>query len=343
MKKYISLLLVFLCVNSAFAAEFINGRVRLVLNENTGRFSLYYMTDIAKEEFLPFFTDQDPRTSFLSLWVNNRPFKMGETAAFKTSIGGTPASPSLIFESSSLVVVMNFTFIRTGSSSMTNGVLITITVNNKSEQNLDVGLRFLIDTNLGEKNNSHFFTNLRSIDNETQIDRSSSDLYWVSKNNKLGLQGSITGQNRPDYIHFANWKRLNDAPWKMGYQAERNFNLLPYSIDDSAVCYYYESVPLAKGNSRTCSLTLSSEDENILASADTPDQKPAAAETTKRDDETAKRDDELASSLKADIAALRELVARLDSSIVFGVFISDEELTAISLLISRIKLKYSIP
>jgi hypothetical protein len=138
MKKYIILLLVFLLIHDLFAAEFINGRIRLVLNEKTGRFSLYYMTDIAKEEFIPFFTAQDPRTSFLSVMVNNRTYKMGETSVFKTSIGGTPESPSLIFESSFLVVIENFSFIKTGSSSMTNGVLITITVTNKSERNLDV-------------------------------------------------------------------------------------------------------------------------------------------------------------------------------------------------------------
>jgi hypothetical protein len=322
------------------AAEYIDGRIRLVVNENTGRFSLYFMTDIARERYEPFFMDQDPRTSFLSVLVNNRSYRMGETSSFRTRLGGTPSNPALIFESSFLTVTEEFFFIRTGSSPLTNGVRISITIANKGEKPVEAGARLLIDTILGEETSPHFITNQRQINSETLLEASSGDSYWISKNDQLALMGSVEGQNitRPDLIHFANWKRLNDTPWKTSFVSGRNFNLLPYSIGDSAVCYYYEPAVIARGESRVIAILLSSEDENGFAlSSNLPDDLSHLIE------ESGKLEGELSESMRADLIILRDLVAKLDRHASTGAYISDDELSAIGLLISKIKSKYGIP
>ena len=340
MKKVLFCLAVFFVVHSVSAAEYIEGRIRLVINEQTGRFSLYYMADMAREEYLPFFLEEDPRTSFLSLMVNNRSYRMGESSVFKTTLKGTPSNPALIFESSSLIVTEEFSFIRTGSSSLTNGVRITITVTNKGERPVDTGVRLLIDTTLGEKKSPHFATDIRQINGEAVIDGSSADAYWTSKNDRLTLMGSVAGQNltRPDTIHFANWKRLNDTPWKIPYVPERNFNLLPYSIDDSAVCYYFEPVSIPKGGSRTIAIVLSSGDElGFAQSSNVPDELSALIR------DSAKLEDGYFNSIRTDLITLRDLAVRLDGYIASGAAVTDEELAAIGLLISRIRSKYGIP
>jgi hypothetical protein len=322
------------------AAEYIDGRIRLVINEATGRFSLYFMTDIAREQYIPFFMDQDPRTSFLSVLVNNRSYRMGESSSFKTTLGGTPVNPSIIFESSFLKVTEDFFFIRTGSSPLTNGVRIIITVTNKGEKSVDAGARFLIDTNLGEAGNSHFLTNQRQITAEALIEKNSGDNYWISRNGQLALMGSVEGQNitRPDTVHFANWKRLNDTPWKTSFVNGRNFNFLPYSIGDSAVCYYYEPSVIARGESRVISILLSSEDENGFAlSNNLPD------DLSRLIQDSGKLEGDLTESMRTDLIILRDLVAKLDRHASLGTYISDEELSAIGLLISKIKSKYGIP
>ena len=359
MKKAFLLMLIFFLAVSAFAVEFIDGQIKLLINPNNGRFSLFFMNDIALEEFVPLFAAQDPRTSFLSLMVNNRTYKLGESSAFKTTIGGTVSSPSLIFESSFLVVTQNFTFIKAGSSSITNGVLITITLTNKTEQSINAGLRFLIDTELGEKTTTHFSTNVREINSETIITGSSSEQYWVSRKNNIVLVGSITSQNPPDTVHFANWKRLNDEPWKLAYRPGRNFNLLPYSVDDSAVCYYYEPASIPKGGSRTASIIFSGslEYDQLQVAVTETTKEPVTDSTTSTTDITADNTElppalviessqpgsELAASLRADMQFLQELVFRLDEVLFSGAYISDEDLASYSLLISRTKLKYSIP
>ncbi|MDR2181337.1 MAG: hypothetical protein LBN92_01505, partial [Treponema sp.] len=245
---------VFLFALSGFlaAAEYVDGRIRLVINEQTGRFSLYFMTDIAREQYEPFFSSEDPRTSFLALMADDRVYRMGESSAFRTRLAGDPSGPALIFESPFLTVTETFTFIRTASSSLTNGVRITVSIANRGERQLRAGIRFVLDTSLGEASANHFSTEQRQIASETRLDSHAADTYWISKNDRLALMGGIQGDDitRPDEIIFGNWKRLNDTPWKYGYAAGRNFNLLPYSIGDSAVCYYFEPAAIQPGETR---------------------------------------------------------------------------------------------
>lgn len=340
MKKAFFVLIIFLTAYSVFAAEFADGRVKLVINEDSGRFSLYYMADLASEAYVPFFVDEDPRTSFLSVMVNNRNYKMGESSLFRTSLGGTPSDPALVFESSFLTVTEQFSFVKTGTSQMSNGVMITITVTNKSAQDVEAGIRFLVDTVLGEKDAIHFSTDTRQIYGETIVDGSSDDRYWVSENNRFALVGSIRGQNLtvPDAVIFSNWKRLNDAVWKPDAVPERNFNLLPYSVDDSAVSYYYDPAVLQKGNSRTAAIVLSGGAGDFL-----PGDNPAGIAAFPAKTSGAESSPASPNSIRADLLLLRELVARLDEYAASGEPVSDEELAATSLLISGIKSKYSIP
>ncbi|MDR2767554.1 MAG: hypothetical protein LBB82_04425 [Treponema sp.] len=321
-----------------FAAEYVDGRIRLVINENTGRFSLYFMTDIAREQYEPFFSSEDPRTSFLVLMANDRVYRMGESSAFRTRLAGTPSNPALTFESSFLTVTEEFTFIRTADSSLTNGVRITVSIANRGEQQVQAGLRFLIDTSLGEASANHFSTEQRQISSETRIDSHATDTHWISKNDTLALMGGIQGNNitRPDEVIFGNWKRLNDTPWKYNYVAGRNFNLLPYSIGDSAVCYYFEPAAIQKGGIRLVSMVLASEDENgFLGGDNTP------VDISRLIRESAESEPDLDNMIRTDLVSLRDLLKRIDEYIASGE-IPDDELAAIVLVLNKFKAKYGI-
>jgi hypothetical protein len=337
MKKAVFFVLSLVLVVSAGAAEFIEGRIRLVLNENTGRFSLYYMADIAREEYVPFFTDKDPRTSFLAVQVNDRNYRLGDSSAFKTSPGGSRTNPSLVFESQVLRITEEFSFVKTAGSYLTNGVKITITITNKGRQRVQAGARFLVDTSLGEEG-VHFSTDKQEINSEALIDPSSEDAFWVSGNDRFSLMGSVSGDGitRPDLVHFANWKRLNDASWKIPFYQGRNFNLLPYSIGDSAVCYYYEPAAVEPGNTRTITLILASGDDSGFSGsiAEGPD------DISRLIDISAKT--ETGDTMRADLLILRDLTSKLDEYIKSDASVSEEELAAIELVISRLKAKYGL-
>jgi hypothetical protein len=344
----LSFFLIFLIAASAGAAEFIEGRIRLVLNENTGRFSLYYMTDIAREEYVPFFADRDIRTSFLAIQVNDRNYRLGDSSAFRTSLGGSGTNPSLVFESPALRITEEFSFVKTAGSYLTNGVKITITIANKGRQQIQAGARFLIDTSLGEEG-VHFSTDKREISSEAQIGAGSEDAFWVSGNARFGLMGSVSGEGitRPDLVHFANWKRLNDASWKVPFYQGRNFNLLPYSIGDSAVCYYYEPLAVGAGSARTITLVLASKDDSGFSGdlAEGPDEISRLIDASKAPDSVTIQGlskNEADETMQSDMVILRDLTSRLDEYIKSDASVSEEELAAIELVISRLKAKYGL-
>jgi hypothetical protein len=371
MKKRFMLIVIFclLGYSGFYAAEYKEGRIRLDLHEDIGRFSLYYMADTGTESYLPFFIAKDPRSSFLSLQINNQNYRLGDDTAFRTKPGGTSSNPALVFESSFAAVTEEFAFIRTFSSPVANGVRITITVANKTGQAINAGVRFLIDTSLGENETAHFISDKRQINSETRIDFSSDDTYWVSGDKNLSLMGSIlaSGSTRPSFVHFANWKRFNDARWEFSYVKGRDFNLLPYSIGDSAVCYYFEPELIPAEGNRTITIMLAAKDErgfssSTIAAANNPVNNnpvannppdnysvssypqsyipPVAGEEENAADN--QKENEMRQSMQADLYILRDLMNRLQDYSVSGT-LTDDELSQMKLLISRIKGKYYIP
>jgi hypothetical protein len=327
------------------AADFTSGRVRLTLHKDTGRFSLYYMPDPGDEKFEPLFVTQDPRTTFFSLISNDKTYRLGESAAFRFRLEEDGPNPSIVFESSFLRVYEEFTFIKTAGSSLANGVQITLSLENLSPQQVSLGLRFLVDTNLGEGiyGVSPLLTDKRPIDSETLITLNENDRWWISRNDKLSLMGSISAgvERRPDLVHFANWKRLNEAPWKISGSPGRNFNYLPYSIGDSAVCYYYEPRPLSRGEIFRYTILLAAEDENgFVPFAD------AGKNVSPPSEKTVPLPADIPfppGSKEADLALLKELITRIDQYMAGEIDITEEELANMETVVTRLKARYGLP
>jgi hypothetical protein len=318
---------------SVSAAEFLNGRIKLVIHEDTGRFSLYYLIDMPQQRdihfwrYEPFFVDSDPRTSFLAVMVNERIYRLGESPSFRMRIRQSAVNPAIIFESSFLLVTQEFTFIKTAGSTMSNGVRMNVSLENRETGESFAGLRFLLDTNLGEGNGmTPYIIGRQSVSTEFVIDSQGGDPYWVSRNNRFGLMGSVSAGEgpRPDMIHFANWKRLNEVPWKLAFTLGRNFNYLPYSINDSAVSYTFDPQPLARSASRNYVILLAMVDEDgFFHVEDAPPSDPPAG-----------------NSREEDLITLRDLITRLDHHLAGRQSLSDEELEEIETAIAGLKARY---
>ncbi len=337
MKKVLLLLLAILpsLPFAVGALEVKEGRVKLVLHESTGRFSLYYLTDMKKERYEALFVDQDPRTSFIALLVNDRSLRLGDTSAFRFRTEKTDTGARLLFESKDFAVTQNFTFIRTASAALADGVRMDIEVENRGERAAEVALRVLIDTKLGEKDRAHFTTDRRELASETVLNPAADgDRWWFSKNDAAGLMGSLAApaDALPNSVHFANWKRLNDASWKVTPSPGRNFNLLPYSIDDSAVCYYFDPLPLSRGASRRASVLLAAADDAGFSAAPTAVDEGLSRLLSASVQEA--ESPELA--LRTDLVTVRDLLARIDAAVSAGGSVSDEELAALEAVMERL-------
>jgi hypothetical protein len=322
-----------------FPAEFTDGRIKLVLHEATGRFSLYYLGDSVNARFEPFFVDQDPRTSSLSVMVDGKVYRMGESSAFKIRAGG---GPSLIFESAFLRVTEEFSFIKTAGSSATNGITLSVKVENKNSRQSDIGIRLVIDTMLGEGGgDTHFLTDQRSLSSETIIGAAEKDRFWISRNNRLSLMGSLYGTGSdPGLVHFANWKRFNDIPWKLDYREGRNFTWLPYSIKDSAVSYYFDPRSAGPGETLIFPVSLAAEDADGFA-------RPASAENLARFLQgivnMPESEEEVSSpSLQEDMKLVRELVEKMEKAENQAGSLTSEEFASMKLIIDRLKVRYGL-
>jgi len=243
-----------------------DGFVRLILNEKLGSFSLSYVPNAYNSVYEPLFISRNPGSSYMTLSFNGKFHRLGKSRDFKTRIVRYEGDPALVFNSPFITVTQVFAPVRTGNSQNANGIMITITVTNTSAEPALIGLKFLLDTALGEqKGMTPFVTENHVITNETVVDGYSGEKFWMSKGEDVSLMGSIvnpvdSGAVVPDFIHFANWKRLNDVPWKLNYAEGRSFTNLPYSINDSAVCYFYEPVEMAAGSSSIYTIFLTTED-----------------------------------------------------------------------------------
>jgi hypothetical protein len=275
MKKLLIALLIFGCILTAntTALELKEGRIKLILHENNGRISIYYQNKLVSEEYTSLLLKQDPRTSGITLMINNRLLRLGDTYEFKQSITNTRSGSAFEWESKQLKVTESFSFVTSPGSSIADGIKIDLEIENISEDSLSVGMKYLFDTYLGEstRNDAHFYiSDNSSIDTETSLKGLLPD-YWYSSGNKdseVGLLVMLDNDivTSPDRITFANWKRLDESGWTLNIKDERNFNLLPYSINDSAVSHYYEPIRLPVGSKRIITLVLGNKSQAGFAS-----------------------------------------------------------------------------
>jgi len=249
-----------------FAAEYSEGNVKLVINEKTGGYSLYYLTDPDAKRYEPLFYNKDPMSSFLEVNVNNSVYRPAKSGQFTTRFEEVNDCPSVAFESEFIKVRQVFSFIKTASSDTVNGINIAITLQNMQIRAISAALRVVIDTNLGEgQGRVPFITNKRSVSKETMIEDLPGELYWISRGPKASLMGNIVDPmdnyaRIADTVYIANWKRLDKAKWNINYSEGRSLNYFPYFFNDSAICYYYDAAFLEGGESVTYNIYLTAED-----------------------------------------------------------------------------------
>ena len=241
-------------------AEIKEGNIHLVLNDSSPTFSLFYLADPAALSYEPLFNGSGSLASYASISINGKVHKLSDRI-FRQSIQIINKYPAYIFESSALTVTQMFTPVITLNSIYVNGIMITYLITNTSDSEQNVGLRVLFDTILGEgRGNVPFILDdSREINNETLIDGNAGEKFWTSRNSNLSLMGSIINPldstaKIPDSVYFAGWKRFYNAAWNFNVSHGRTFE------GDSAVCYFYNQVPVESGASVSYTIFLTSED-----------------------------------------------------------------------------------
>ncbi len=336
----IIIILIFLTINT-FSLEMTEGRIKIVLHEDSGSLSAYYLENINTGKYTPLLFDKDPETSLLSIMSDNKIYKMGNTSVFSKDLLRTPTGGKIVWESTVLKVTQEFSFVKSQSSSLSDGFKIKITIENRSDQNKIIGLTYLFDTFLGEEGEDHFLLDSGSnISSENSI-LSNFPNYWISPSSDktfLGLQGMVRGPGItvPNKIIFANWKRLQDNLWNYQVKKNRNFNLIPYSINDSAVSMIYDPIKVLRNSSREVVIVLgvynnssfkgtsSIEDSGI----DTLFEQTVSTDADPQNTET---------SIKSDLIATTDLIKKIDSFLQFPDNVTDGEIDLIVQILETLK------
>jgi len=335
-RLYAAAALVILVAASAAALEVKEGLVKLVVSDTTARVSIYRLVDIAKNRYEPLIFDQDPRTSFLTLNVDGRQVKLGDASEYRVTVTRSDTGVRIEFRSASIVVRQLLDFAKSSGSALADGVRVGLEIENISERETALGLRYLIDTWLGEKAQLHFYSDKRPrIAEETAILPSAEDSWVATPGDKASfmVQFSGPGMDRPDKVVLANWKRLSDVPWAFDVNPTRNFTLIPYSINDSAMALYWEPVAVARGGTRKLAFAMGSLNEKGYPSATVMNQTDEIFAATV----LGSSPPDSATSMAVDLVAVRDLISRIDRAISQGGTISDEELSAWRKILDRLE------
>jgi len=314
-----------------FGMEYTEGNLHLVLNPHNGSFSLYLLNE-NPERNRALFYDADPTTSYLSVMVDNRVYRPGNNRAFDVSIDTNAPNPRLVFESSFLRITQDFLFLYGENQVEASGISVTITLYNKSSESIQAATRYLLDTNLSDTtlNVSYETNRRRTITGETLLSRAAdSDIFWIDSNNRgIYLAGSIfTGnQSDPDRVLFANWQRLNESLWEINQHEGRNFNLLPFSVRDSAIAYYYDLRYMPSGHSWSNSfmLMLSGSDLAYLVYGNSEELANLALSERERD-----------------LLEIRNIINQIDAMTASG-HADEDELSSLELALAYLMAKYNI-
>jgi len=327
---------------AASALDLSEGRMKVVLHEGIGRFSLYYLSNPKTSVYTPLLTTEDPRTSVLSVVIGSKIHRLGESADFQETSEKTARTARFVWTSPQLTVTEEFSFLSSKGSALANGMRIDLTLHNNTDGSLEVGARYLLDTWLGEKGTHFRLGSGTAVVNELKLTPADKEPYWLSPlagdPENLGLQCMLTGEGitPPDKVIFANWKRINDVPWDFETSSSRSFNLMPYSVNDSAACHFYSPQVLTRGMERKITIVLGCYNGSGFTLK--PPEGDTDLSSVLQQSITVTKDikDPLI-SVRADLTTVNRLLEELDRKIAAEQVLTDEEIALMEAALKELK------
>ena len=321
------------------ALEISQGKIKLVIHEQFERFVPYLRTlseGSGTEEWVPLLVDKDPRTSYVTLLVNNDTYRLGSIPGVRGRISKGAEGGMIQWILPDVEVKQTFSFLRSRESSESDAVRIVLDITNLKDTEVSVGVRYTLDTYLGEKSNTPFRTlQLPAITRETSFVPDSENWFLLSEDpeRKVGLQLLLRGEgvSSVERVVLANWKRLSDTPWEYSVNPARTFTLLPYSINDSALALYYPVLPLKPKETRRLVTVLGSKGSGTYsAEGSSPTEGPVKIDLEsilKASPEEGKPTDPRG-RIRTELSRVEEFIDRISKRVADSTPISKEEIEA---------------
>jgi len=331
--KLILIFLFFVAALGLSALDVQRGKIKVTVNERTGRFVVWGTEDQAKPGWTALYLGDDPTTTKWKLLTGDRGVVLGDDPSFLTAVEASPTGAKITWTSKALVATLNIDFVLSSSSPVTDGVRLNLAVVNVSAVPVKLGVRWVVDTYLGEKKEHFKLSTGEAIASETKLEGSYPD-WWASRsatNDQLGLLVMVgKGVTPPSRVFFANWKRLDDSVSDYGYKQGRDFNLLPYSFNDSAVAQVYDPQDLPPGGSRVVTVLLGLYSSHTLEGARLASANPL-------DDLLKKNQNPSLGAIDQDLGSLDTLIAQLDAKLADPSKVSAEDLKLVQAVLDQME------
>jgi hypothetical protein len=140
----------------------------------------------------------------------------------------------------------------------------------------------------------------------------------------------------PERLILANWKRLNDTSWAYSTNSQRNFNQLPYSINDSAIALYYESDRVSKGDTYKITTVMGSYSPEGFSTTRT-EQKSEISEVFKKALSTDGTIQNTEKAVQNDLLMIRDLINKINSILESEEEISQSDLEVLRQVVEELK------
>jgi len=331
--KLLFTVLLALAAVSLTALDIQRGKLKLTVNEKNGRFVLYGSEDQVNPAWTPLFLADDPKTTKWKLEIADKTYVLGDDPAFTTAVEETATGARITWTSKIVTATLSLEFVLSANSAAADGLKLDLTLVNNSTSLIRGGVRWVLDTNLGEKKEHFRLASGDAVSSETKLEGTYPD-FWVSPSSADSAFGLIVmlgkGSTPPSRVIFANWKRLDDSVWDSGFKQGREFNLLPYSVNDSAVAEYWEPQDIAPGLSREILVTI-----GLLSAQTFADSRAASANPL--DDLLKKNRNPALSAIDQDIASLDTLAAQIDAKLADPAKITPEDLKLLQAVLDQIE------
>jgi hypothetical protein len=225
------------------------GLVRVKIDDLTGRITLYRLGLAGGSRYEALVFDTDSRTSSLSVSIDGRIVKLGDTQEYRMRVRRIPSGAEVEYSSPIASVTQKVEFLRSSESRLYDVFKISYVLKNTSGRDFRIALRQIWDTRLGEKGGVHFVTDsIAKLEEEMTFSGETMARYIITPGEFASLALLLEGFSRPEVVTLANWKRLSDSTWAYG-TLMRGFSLAPHSLNDSAIGLYWNDTIIKAGDS----------------------------------------------------------------------------------------------
>lgn len=225
--------------------KLVGNFIKLIVTNKDGRFALYGRNNV-KDEWIPVFFEDFPITSYFRFYKNHELLYYGEGGSDNYSeIEIVDNKIVYLWYNEDIKITITYSIVSWEKSKSANTLIIDLRIDNLTEKIFTFDSILCLDTYLGEKSGEHFVVSDNTvINNEQEILDTSTIDYIQSFNHdyKLGINMLFNREKQiaPDRIFFANWKRVDKNIGLYQVTPGINFDLKPYSLNDSALFIEYK-------------------------------------------------------------------------------------------------------